>query len=127
MTDILEYIEKFDLKRKCRLRHYVYKRSYLYNALREQGFGYAEIGKLFDKDHATVIHGVKTHKDLMSTNDQLYLECVEDLVLMFEQVTEEFDLIEDIMTCFCLKKLKKIKYRISHNMYKGIPLQAHIV
>ena len=126
MTDIIQYIEDNNLKAKHRYRHYTYKRFYLYNLLREEGLTLYEIAAMFNRDHASVIHGLKTHNDLISIKDKIYLDYIEDLMLIFENYNQGHVLVDDIMNCFCLKQLRKIKFRIKNNLYKELNLESHI-
>lgn len=125
MTDIIQYIEDNDLKARHRYRHYTYKRFYLYNLLREEGLTLYEIAAMFNRDHASVIHGLKTHHDLISIKDKIYLDYIEELMLIFENYNEGHVLVDDIMNCFCLKQLRKIKFRIKNNLYKELTLPSH--
>jgi hypothetical protein len=125
MTDIIQYIEDNDLKARHRYRHYTYKRFYLYNLLREEGLTLYEIARLFKRDHASIIHGIKTHNDLISVKDRIYMEIVEELMLIFENHKEEHSLIDDVINCFSLQQLKKIKFRIKNNLYKELTLDLH--
>lgn len=125
MTDILQYIEDNNLTSRHRYRHYTYKRFYLYNLLREEGLTLYEIARIFKRDHASVIHGLKVHNDLISVNDRIYLDTLEELMLIFENYHEEHKLVEDVMNCFSLKQLKKIKFRIKNNLYKELILPSH--
>ena len=38
--------------------------------LRDLSFGYSEIGRMFGRDHSTVIHGVNRVSDLIRLNDE---------------------------------------------------------
>jgi hypothetical protein len=125
MTDIIQYIEEHNLTARHRYRHYTYKRFYLYNLLREEGLTLYEIARLFKRDHASVIHGIKTHNDLISVKDRIYMEIVEELMLIFENHKEEHSLIDDVINCFSLQQLKKIKFRIKNNLYKELTLDLH--
>lgn len=117
MTEILKYIEENNLTTRHRYRHFSYKRFYLYNLLRNEGFTLYEIAAMFKRDHASVIHGIKTHKDLMATKDKIYLDYVDELKLLFESEPTQHNLVEDVMNCHSLERLKKIKFRIKNNLY----------
>jgi len=42
-------------------------------------FSYSELGRFINRDHATIMHYLKKHKDLMATNvdyRNLYIECL---------------------------------------------------
>jgi hypothetical protein len=125
MTDIIQYIEEHNLTARHRYRQFTYKRFYLYNLLREEGLTLYEIARLFKRDHASIIHGIKTHNDLISVKDRIYMEIVEELMLIFENHKEEHSLIDDVINCFSLQQLKKIKFRIKNNLYKELTLDLH--
>jgi hypothetical protein len=122
MEEIIKYIEDNNLNTRHRYRHFSYKRFYLYNLLREEGFTFYDIADMFNRNHASVIHGLKTHKDLMATKDKIYLDQIDELVLMFESKPTSHDLVSDIMNCYSLERLKKIKFRIKNNLYKELNL-----
>ena len=122
MEEILKYIEDNNLKARHRYRKYSYKRFYLYNLLRNEGFTLYDIANMFDRDHASVIYGIKTHKDLISVKDKLYLDHVDELIVMFESTPKSYSLVIDVINCYSLERLKKIKFRIKNNMYKDISL-----
>jgi hypothetical protein len=117
MTEIIQYIEDHKLNTRHRYRHLSYKRFYLYNLLRNEGHTLYEIADMFNRDHASVIHGIKTHKDLISTKDKIYLDFVDELQLLFESEPKHFNLIEDVLNCYSLERLKRIKFRIKNNLY----------
>ncbi len=125
MTDILQFIEDNKLASRHRYRHLTYKRFYLYNLLREEGLTLYEIARIFNRDHASVIHGLRVHNDLISIKDRIYLDTLEELMLIFENYHEEHSLVEDVMNCFSLQQIKKIKFRIKNNLYKELILPSH--
>jgi hypothetical protein len=67
---IKEHIEKYSLNVPCRKREVVYKRMYLFKYLQQmEGLSLTAIGKLFNKDHATVIHGLRTYENVKVYDD----------------------------------------------------------
>lgn len=54
-------------------RRYVDVRRVIYHLLRKKQFTFEEIGAMFGKDHATVLHGVRSHDSLV-VNDKKYRE-----------------------------------------------------
>lgn len=126
MEEIMQYIKEHKLDARDRYRPLVYKRYYFYNLLRLQGMTYKQIGDIFDKDHVSIMHGIKTHKMFTEMNDNIYYECTEMERLKFEQLSPEYDLIEDINNCYSFDMLKKIKFRLRNNLYKYLPLQPHL-
>lgn len=125
MEEIIQYIEENNLKRKDRYRHIVYKRYYLSHLLRNNGLTFKEIGKIFNKDHATIMYGIKLHHDFMSINDSIYIELTEQERLKFDTLNYNYNLLDDIMGCYSMPVLKKIKFRIKNNLYKELLLESH--
>lgn len=85
-------IGKYNLRGENRLRSIVDMRSYIYYILYNKGFSKTDIGKIFKKDHATVIHGLKHYDALYKTK-----EFKNNIHLLKEDVSE------------LIKELKKVK------------------
>lgn len=126
MTEIIQYIQENNIDKNSRVRQLVYKRFYFYNLFRLQGMTYQEIAAIFDKDHASILHGIKMHKQFTEMNDSIYYEHTEIERIKFEQLAPDYDLIHDIKTCYTMDMLKKIKFRLKNNLYKYLPLQPHL-
>lgn len=58
LIKITELIERYDLNTSSRKREKVYIRSVLYHFLRNNKMKLDQIGKLFNKNHATILHGL---------------------------------------------------------------------
>lgn len=79
--------DKTDLNlwRNTRIREYVYARCVFYMLARDlTPFPVTEIGSVFNKNHATVLHGIKVFRDVLWPDKDtywrdLYLDCVDDL------------------------------------------------
>lgn len=73
-SKVVQVIEEFGLCTPDRKRTAVYQRAFLYNELRtkDEQMTFSSIGELFDRDHATVLHGLKTHEFLTEINDKVY-------------------------------------------------------
>jgi len=85
--DIKEIIAEFKLDKPSRKREIVYKRYYLMNVLHcRSRLCLREIGELFNRDHSSVIHGLKEHKRWWSQLDEEYLRAIHPLP---ELVTDE--------------------------------------
>jgi len=59
-------------------REIVYKRYYLYSELRPY-CSLQQIGDIFEKDHASVCHGIKAHHVWMKAKDHMYMQTIRDL------------------------------------------------
>ena len=57
-----EAIEKYKLDSKSRKRENVWRRAIIANELEKKGFTMQEIGKLFNRDHSTVVNAKKVYK-----------------------------------------------------------------
>lgn len=60
-----------DINKKTREQSYVTGRSVYYKLLREMGYGFTAIAETLNKNHATVIHHIKTFNDLLSYDKNL--------------------------------------------------------
>ena len=70
LQEIKDYICEEGLDTKSRKREVVYRRIYLYKYLQQmEGLTLTAIGKMFNKDHATVIHGLKTFDNVKLYED----------------------------------------------------------
>lgn len=81
LADTVNEYFNLDIHRKCREVPYVMARSIYYAILRELGYGYSAIAKSLNKNHATIIHSLKTLDDLMSYDKNLrhHYQVVRDM------------------------------------------------
>ena len=129
LTSIHELIEKYGLLDKSRRRDVLFKRYYLYNELRTCGLSLSEIGRVFNKNHATILHGLRVHKDLTSYRDvdyvaetcalQAYLDGAElpDVSKVFK-TQKDYDLKTDILKAHNLASFKRVQRRIKMGFYE---------
>jgi chromosomal replication initiation ATPase DnaA len=87
MIDIELYSKKAglsvrDLKSKTRITEIVIPRQVYWYYLKKNKYSYSEIGRMFQKGHATVIHGIKRVNDLIYAKDS-YAE--RYLKILFEE------------------------------------------
>lgn len=123
---IHELIEKYDLTNKCRDRGLIYKRAFLYNELRTSGFSLTQIGEIFGKHHATIIHGLRTHKDLTGYQDAEYKhetiqlkEQLEGSVILYPEDTRKVrDLKTDIIDARTIRDFLRIRRRVKLGVYE---------
>ena len=123
---IHELIEKYDLTNKCRDRSLIYKRAFLYNELRTSGFSLTQIGEIFGKHHATIIHGLRTHKDLTGYQDEQYKhetiqlkEQLEGSVILYPEDTRKVrDLKTDIIDARTIRDFLRIRRRVKLGVYE---------
>ncbi len=92
---VMQVIEKDGLITKSRYRTFLDRRSYLYAMLNKNGMSLVEIGRLFNKNHATIINGIKKHHAYTRFKDELYLHNVKEYrEIFYEPKKIHVDLIE---------------------------------
>ena len=70
IEEIKEYICTEGLDVKSRKREIVYRRIYLFRYLKQmEGMSLISIGKMFNRDHSTVIHGLRTFDNVKLYED----------------------------------------------------------
>ena len=114
---IKEIIEQDGLAQKNRKREIVHRRIYLFRKLREDGHTLKGIGSLFNMNHATILHGLKTYKDLVETKNKAFQYDVEYYKLLLSLERPELDLRKEIKEAKNLKDLRKIQGRIRNKFY----------
>lgn len=129
LEKINELIEKYGLKHVTRRRDVLFKRYFIFNELRTYGLSLTMIGEIFGKNHATVLHGLRVHKDMLSYRDADYVSetaCIQaDLEgLEFAWISTPFkrdryyDLKEDILEAKNYSTFKRIQRRVKMGFYE---------
>lgn len=88
MNDIVKLIDRYGLKTPKRTRELVYQRYYIYKELRKYMI-LEQIGRLFGKDHATVMHGIKMAKMFEHMKDGVYFEYIKHIKADLVSILEE--------------------------------------
>ena len=128
---VMQVIERDGLICNSRYRSYLDKRSFIYAMLHKDGFSLVEIGKIFKKNHATIINGIKKHNDYKQIKDELYEYNVREYKAMFyepkrknvdviekdENLYNGTQLIQDILECKNTTDLLIIKNKILNEEY----------
>ena len=114
---IKQIIEQDGLGNKNRKREIVYRKIYLFRKLREDGHTLKGIGKLFNMNHATILHGLRTYQNLTDVNDKCFKQDTEYYRLLLSLEHPELDLRKEIKEAKNLKDLRKIQLRIRNNFY----------
>ena len=121
IESILNLIKEDNLVSRSRKRELVHKRIYLYVILRKNGYTLKEIGDLFQRSHATVIHGINNYKTFKKTGDSLFEADTVPYRTLLEgyNIPEGFkrDIFEDIKSCKQLRDIEAIKRRIANGNY----------
>lgn len=114
-------IQRDNLDSKDRHRDLIYKRSYLYAILREQGWNLSEIGRLFNRDHATVINGLRIYDNYYGV-DKIYDRYIKHYDSIFRPHIDEIikskdSIYQDIINCHNTTELRLIKEKIVSGWY----------
>lgn len=111
-------IKQYGLDLNSRSQSLVYQRFYLYHELRKN-CTLQEIGQIFGKDHASVLHGIKMHQAWTLIGDKQYISTIKPLKEDFEtQMLQGFskgdelritleDIFQDVATLSIKMKVNK--------------------
>jgi hypothetical protein len=83
LRNIIHSVSGFDILNRCKRTEFVYGRMIFYALTRNKGYTFQTIGDYVDKDHATVIVGLRKFHDLITRDAYLrnmYLECSRSFV-----------------------------------------------
>lgn len=123
-------IERDELNKRCRLKHHIFKKCFLMNLLRKEELTYNEIGRFFNQHHASVIHNIQTHKNLMECNTEEYLDVIREyqvFLMNSKYILEPRDIYDDVMACTSLWKLQRVKRWIEEDRYKNLQDDATLL
>lgn len=96
IENIETYIDEHDLKSKSREREKVYTRFYLMMILlRYFKLTSLRIGPMFNRDHCSVLHGVRECEKWIGDNDKTFLDAISDA----RQLFPEYDSIDNVKMC----------------------------
>lgn len=118
---IKQIIEEYDLASKSRDRDKVYHRAYFYSLLREEGWHLSKIGRLFKRNHATVINALKIH-DGYYGKDKIYMTYIKQFDAIFKPIVEvaKDSIFDDVMNCHNTTQLRLIKEKIMAGKYEKV-------
>ena len=121
IQQVKELIQRDNLDSKDRYRDMIYKRSYLYSILRDEGWHLSKIGRLFNRNHATIINALKVH-DAFYGRDKIYMRNVKHYDLIFRPIIEvqKDTIYEDVMNCHNTTQLRMIKDKIMAGGYDKV-------
>lgn len=95
LIKITELIERYELNTSSRKREKVYIRSVLYHFLRSNKMTLDRIGKMFGKNHATILHGLECYNRNKNYSD------FKDLIYLIEKELE--------VSCIDIEDEEKLK------------------
>lgn len=122
-------IDRYGLKEKTRRRDVIFKRYFIYNELRNYGMSLTMIGEIFEKNHATILHGLRVHKDMLSYRDVDYIAETSAIQTQLEGLdfpnagnffrrNRYYDLREDLLAAKNFVQFKRIQRRLKMGFYE---------
>ena len=129
IKEIKKIIKKYDLDTKNRAQIKCYQRYFLYKYLRNNGYTLEEIGKLFNRNHDTVIHGINTFCNLLYSKNKDFVIIVNNfhneldkkkynirdfnIEKVHEEIIEKKE--KNLMYFTIIEKEKEIQGLVEHN------------
>lgn len=123
-------IERDELNKRCRKKHHIYKKCFLMNQLRKEELTFNEIGSYFNQHHASVIHNIQTHKNLLEYNKDEYLDVIREYMVFLidsKYIHKPRNIIDDVNNCTSLYKLLRVKRWIAEGRYKNLQDDATLI
>tara|TARA_R100000988_G_C3944564_1_gene137947 strand:- start:379 stop:816 length:438 start_codon:yes stop_codon:yes gene_type:complete len=122
---ILDIISDFELIKKNRKHEKIYQRAFLYNYLYTKGMTLQEIGRLFERDHTTILHGLNVYKNMLETdNSQFHFAVLKVTKQLKEDNIFEDPLIHDIHKALSFNDCKMAK-NILRILFKNLTGVKH--
>ena len=105
-----------DMNITSRKHEDVFPRFYLINHIQKEfKISYTAIGKMFGKDHATIINALNKHRNFMETKDKEYKHLTTK---MRRLLAEDLNILEkDIVNCTSLTELEIIQNKVRSDYY----------
>jgi len=112
---VVKICEKLGLTKKSRKQEVVYQRYAVYNFLRKNtGLSLEAIGKCFNQNHATVMHGLKTYDLYTEQNDTVFLWNIQEVELMLN----DYENVRLLRFTRPLPSIKRVNYFRAKMMLK---------
>ena len=105
LKNIINSVYELDLMEKCRRREYTDARLTFMRIMYDEGYGYSDIGRMIDKNHATIIHCLKS-SDWMLKNEKSFISKYH----IVKEVYNSSDKLLEHKSNLQLKNLYKIFY-----------------
>ena len=117
----IEYkVAKDDLLRQCRKREKVFKRMFIYNLMSIHDIQVTHIGRFFNRNHASIINGLKTYNNLKSSKDAELISVLSNYMEFFEQYDIkkiEYSIRKDVENATTFRDIGIMRKRLENNLY----------
>jgi hypothetical protein len=117
ITSIQYLIDYYDLKQICRRQGIIYKRYFLYDQLRKANYSLSAIGRIFNKNHASVLHGLRMHQVYIKSKDKVYLLHTEPIRKHLITIPEEISIKNAVLSSESWEEIIQIKLQITEGYF----------
>jgi hypothetical protein len=117
IANIQYLIEFYELKQVCRRQDIIYKRYFLYDQLRKANYSLSAIGRIFDKNHASVLHGIRMHNVYTKSKDKVYKMYTADIVKRLITIPQEASIKEAVLNADNWDEIVQIKLQITEGYF----------
>jgi hypothetical protein len=92
-ADIVDIINEYQLNTLCRKQEINYKRYYLFDfCYKYRNMPLSMIGEFFNRDHSSVLHGIRQHQWWYSRKDERYLKYIYPLPELIKAKREDISI-----------------------------------
>jgi hypothetical protein len=117
---VIRLIDKYDLKNPARFQKYTYPRYYLFAVLKKNAYmPWVEIARLFERNHASVIHGYNMHEIMTETRDlgyKFFTAAIRDEIKIKDEELVR-DIAQDVLSLRTFNQLKQLQTKIKMGYY----------
>lgn len=118
---VTRLIDKYDLRNKSRLQKYTYPRYYIFAVLKKNAYmPWVEIARLFERNHASVIHGYNMHEIMTETKDlgyKFFTAAIRDEIKIQDEDLER-NLSKDVLSLRTFNQLKQLQKKLEMGYYE---------
>jgi hypothetical protein len=123
MEKIEHKVQEDDLLRKCRKREKVFKRMFIYNMMFNHDIQVTQIGRFFNRNHASIINALKVYENLKSTKDQELIAVLFEYMKYFEQYDikkMQYSIRKDLRNATTFRDIGIMRKRLESNLYNDL-------
>ena len=113
-------INKDNLIKKCRKREVVFKRMFIYNVMYNHDYKVTHIGRMFNRNHASIINALQTYNNLKSNKDPELIAVLSEYMDYFEQhdISKiEYSIKKDLINATTFRDLTIMRKRMKNDLY----------
>lgn len=122
LEKVKEVINRDELDSSCRAQQMVYQRAFIYHLMQKHGYSLTSTGKLFNRNHATIINGLNLYNSIK--NDSVFLDYISSYIVEFEDflyltpsLTKLSKIEEAVLKCENYHQLVALQERIRNGEF----------